>query len=68
MAAPQPLDAKILAAFKQACAEDRLDVADHLLRALETLDREPEPDTPVAKAYRRIAASAKGRPRLKRAH
>ena len=59
------LDEKILAAFKQACVEDRLDVADHLLRALQVLDGEPEPGTCVGEAYRRIAASAKRRKPLK---
>lgn len=31
------LEEQVLAAFKQAVAEDRLAVADHLLRALEVL-------------------------------
>lgn len=31
------LDEKILAAFRQACREGQLDVAEHLMRGLETL-------------------------------
>jgi hypothetical protein len=33
------LELHILTALTQAAAEDRLDVAEHLLRALEVLDR-----------------------------
>ena len=53
------LDESILAAFARACAEDRLDVAEHLLCALETLD--PTRNVPgryLAKAYRAIGARA----------
>ena len=38
------LQMRVFAALKQAGAENRLDVAEHLLRALEILDRaEPRP-------------------------
>lgn len=36
------LEAVIYAALKQAAAQDRLDVAEHLLQALEILVEEPE--------------------------
>jgi len=35
------LEKQILALFKLACRQNRLDVAEHLLRALETLARAP---------------------------
>jgi hypothetical protein len=35
------LEAMLAAALRQASREDRLDVAEHLLRALETLERVP---------------------------
>lgn len=38
MAQQQRLEALLLAALKQAMQENRLDVADHILKALETLD------------------------------
>lgn len=68
MATRQTLDVKILAAFKQACAEGRLDVADHLLRALEILDARPKPGSPLEEAYFSIAAAPKGRKRPRRPH
>ncbi len=54
-----------MVAFRQACAEDRLDVADHLLPALELLDDQPEPGSPVGEAYSRIVQVSKDRRRLK---
>lgn len=53
------LDEAILATFTRACAEARLDVAEHLLCALEAMD--PAKDVPgpyLAEAYRAIAARA----------
>jgi hypothetical protein len=40
--APQTdrLESEILALFKRACRQNRLDVAEHLLGALETLQQE----------------------------
>lgn len=35
------LEHEILAVFRHACRQSRPDVAEHLLRALETLEREP---------------------------
>ena len=45
------LELSVLRAFRQALADDRMDVAEHLLRALETLD--PNVDGGVLRdAYR----------------
>ena len=47
----------VLACFRQACTEDRLDVAEHLLLAVEELSKgdagasDPETDLYVAEAY-----------------
>lgn len=49
MAARRPLSETILTAFKQACVENRLDVADDLLRALETLDGKSSPAPALGK-------------------
>jgi len=35
------LEQDILRVFKCACRQNRLEIAEHLLRALEALDREP---------------------------
>lgn len=35
------LEREILILFKLACRQNRLEIAEHLLRALETFDREP---------------------------
>jgi hypothetical protein len=35
------LEREILILFKRACRQNRLEIAEHLLRALETFDREP---------------------------
>ena len=51
------LGEKILIAFKQVQAAGRMDVAEHLLRALETLEKEPVPGSPLADAYFAVAAS-----------
>ena len=45
------LEHRILAAFKQAVAEGQMAVADHLLYALETLDRESGDGSILADAY-----------------
>lgn len=54
----QQLEKDILVAFKCACREDRLDIADVLLAALEALDRDrqgqPDNDRPLLEAYRKI--------------
>lgn len=60
----QPLDRSILAAFK--CAQDtgRLDVAEHLLRALECLCGGPVEGSAAQDAYRLICdCSDTGSPR-----
>ncbi|KZZ24144.1 hypothetical protein A3753_17845 [Sulfitobacter sp. HI0082] len=50
-----PLEELILKAFKQALSDEQLDVAEHLLRALETLQPGPAPGSSVAKAYLAIS-------------
>jgi hypothetical protein len=54
---PDRLQDLVLAAFAQAWREQRLDVADHLLRALETLCGEEDPHAHRAHAYRIVAGS-----------
>ena len=44
------LDDKIFAAFRQACREGELDVAEHLMRALETLAESVDGGSPHASA------------------
>jgi hypothetical protein len=45
------LEDRILATLKQAMIDDRLDVAEHLLRALEALAPDCAPESPLAAAY-----------------
>ncbi len=47
----QHLEHTILTAFKQAVTEGRLDVADHLLKALEVLSVDGERDAVLAETY-----------------
>ncbi|KJB91158.1 hypothetical protein N826_31980 [Skermanella aerolata KACC 11604] len=54
------LEARIVAAFKQAMEEGRTDVAEHLLCALETLCPDAMPDSTLAATYLTIG--------VKRAH
>jgi hypothetical protein len=49
------LEDRILVAFNGAMAEKRPDVADHLLRALETLCPEEMPGSSLAEAYLAVA-------------
>lgn len=51
MAAQHQLEQKILAALRDAVAENRLDVAEYLLQALEILESEPRPNSSLGKAY-----------------
>lgn len=46
-----PLEELILKAFKQALSDERSEVAEHLLRAIETLQPDPAPGSSVARAY-----------------
>jgi hypothetical protein len=48
---PTRLEEQVLAALKQAMTDDRLDVAEHLLRALEVLVPDCAPGSPLAAAY-----------------
>lgn len=50
-----PMESRIFAAFEQAIAEGRLDVAEHLLRALEVLATARTPEALLDRAYLRIA-------------
>lgn len=53
------LNEAILATFARACTENRLDVAEHLLCALEVLDSGRDmPGPRLAEAYRSIGARA----------
>lgn len=63
MTARHSLEAKTLAALKAAFAEDRLDVAEHLVRALEVLEGEPRPGSALGQAYAMIAGSQRERRR-----
>lgn len=45
------LEAAILTAFKQAVADNRLDIAEHLLKALEALEPNCMPGSSLADAY-----------------
>jgi hypothetical protein len=56
------LEARILAAFKQAMEEGRPDVAEYLLCALETLCPDDMPGSPRAAAYLTVAAKRKHHP------
>ena len=49
---------RILIALRQAMAEGRLDVADHLLRAIEILATGPVPGSVLAEAYLAVATSS----------
>lgn len=60
MPLPQLTD-QILTAFKQAEFENRLDVADHLLQALETLCSDEATGSPLAEAYMSIAGRCEAR-------
>lgn len=49
---PSSLESRVLAAFEQALAEGQMTVADHLLCALEALDRKSKfPGTTLSEAY-----------------
>ncbi len=52
------LEDQILIALRQAMAEGRLDVADHLLRAIEFLAIGPVPGSVLAEAYLAVATSS----------
>lgn len=60
MAAQTPLDHKILAVLKDAVADDRLDVAEHLLQALEVFEGEPCPGSSLGNAYLLITRRWRG--------
>jgi hypothetical protein len=49
------LEDQVLAALRHALAEERLETAEHLLRALEALSPEALPGSPLAAAYLAVA-------------
>jgi len=51
------LQGRILIALRQAMAEGRLDVADHLLRAIEVIAKGPVAGSVLAEAYLAVATS-----------
>lgn len=55
------LEDQIVAALRRAVAEERAKVAEHLLRALETLCPEVPPGSPMADAYFVVAGEAASR-------
>jgi hypothetical protein len=57
------LEDSILTAFSQAMADARTDVADHLLRALETLCLDEMLGSAVAEAYLHVARGGEPRGR-----
>ncbi len=52
MATQIDLEDAVLFAFRQACAERRFDVAEHLLEALELMARSDAQAEPLAEAYK----------------
>ena len=52
---PSSLGDNILAAFKAARERGRLDVAEHLLSALEALESRPRPGSALGRGYLTIA-------------
>jgi hypothetical protein len=53
------LEKMILSALRQAVADDQLGVAEHLLSALEVLQPDCVPGSPLADAYLSIATGRK---------
>ncbi len=51
MPSPPQLEDKVLAALGQALRQQRPDVAEHLLRALQALCGDAMPGSPLADAY-----------------
>ena len=54
------LEHRVLAALRQAMTDDRLDVAEHLLRALEALAPDCASGSPLADAYLLVAKPEDG--------
>lgn len=52
---PPQLEDQVLAALGQALCEQRSDVAEHLLHALEVLCEDAMPGSPLADAYLLVA-------------
>lgn len=55
MANHHSLEAQILVVFQRALMENRVDVAEHLLCALEMLDPSSEPGSPLSEAFLSVA-------------
>jgi hypothetical protein len=60
---PDALEEEILAALRRAYEGRRFDVAEHLLRALETIESVPQAGGVLAAAYDTIIASSGGKVR-----
>lgn len=48
---PRPLEEQIIAALRQALAENQTEASEHLLRAIEALCSDTTPGTALANAY-----------------
>ena len=57
------LERRVLSGFKQGYAEHRLDVAEHLIRALKILDPDWSPGSAAAEAYMTICNDRRPRAR-----
>lgn len=55
MADHRSLESQILVVFQQALMENRMDVAEHLLCALEKLDPDSEPGSTLSEAFLSVA-------------
>jgi hypothetical protein len=57
----QSLDEDVLAVFQRACREGNLAVAEHLLRALETIAGQDEAQEYARRAYTELIRLGQGR-------
>lgn len=62
------LEEEVLCAFKRAIGEDQQDVAEHLLRALETLGFEVTLESSLGEAYALVAQHSSRKPLRHRDH
>ncbi|WP_225769706.1 hypothetical protein [Inquilinus sp. Marseille-Q2685] len=69
MSRAKSLEEGVLRLFKRSCREGRLDVAEHLLHALEQLEQQDRSDLTLDDAYLAVAdLPAKPRPQKTWAH
>ncbi|GEO42791.1 hypothetical protein SAE02_69390 [Skermanella aerolata] len=64
----QSLEEEVLCAFKRAMDEGQQDVAEHLLRALETLGPEVTLESSLGEAYALVAQHSSRKPLQHRDH